>query len=161
MSEAQTCPVAAMGREVDALWTAFSANDRRVVKLKDGPEHNRLVLENEHIVDRRDALEELAACTPASSLVGAMFQIMLARSSAEAVSSYVESKWSKTALGHGRQVEACLYSVLRLLEEMSGVPAEEVGARHYMNREFNPHLALKAALAGESIPPAPDEGEDK
>jgi hypothetical protein len=156
-----TCPVADMGREVEALWAAFRINDRRVVALKDGQEHDRLELENEHLVDRRDALEELAACTPARSPVGAMFQIMLARAATEAMGSYVESRWSKEALRYSRQVEGCLYSVLRLLEELSGTPAEQVGAKHYMSRAFDPHAMLTAALAREAIPPAPDGDADE
>jgi hypothetical protein len=154
-----TCPVAAMGREVEALWTAFLANDRRVVKLKEGQEHDRLEMENEHIVDRRDALEELAACTPARSLVGAMFQLMLARSAADAMGSYVEGRWSKEGLHYSRQIEACLYSVLRLLEEMSGTPAEEVGARHYMSRTFDPYSMLATALTRQPVPAVSDGDE--
>jgi hypothetical protein len=150
------CPVADMGREVEALWAVFLANDRRVVKLKDGQEHDRLELENEHLVDRRDALEELAACTPARSPVGAMFQIMVARAAADAIASYREEAWAKEVSRYCRQVDGCLYSALRLLEELSGTPAEEVGAKHYMSRAFDPHAMLTAAVAREPIPPAPD-----
>jgi hypothetical protein len=100
------CPVAEMGREVEALWTAFLANDRRVVALKDGQEHDRLEFENEHLVDRRDALEDLAAHSRARSPVGAMFQLMVARAAAEAMASYREEAWAKEVNRYCRQVEA-------------------------------------------------------
>ncbi len=161
MAEPVTCPVAEIGHEVEALWAAFMAKDSRVVALKKGVEHDQLELENEHIVDRRDALEELAACTQARSPVGAMFQIILARAATEAAMSYLDTRWEKQGARYSRQIEACLYSVLRVLEELSGVPAEQVGANHYMCRKYDPHPALAAAVAGQPIPPALDRNGDE
>jgi hypothetical protein len=153
-----TCPVADMAREVEALWTAFLANDRRVVKLKDGQEHDRLELENEHLVDRRDALEELAACTPARGRhVPAHGGQSRSRGHGELPRGGVGEEVNR----YCRQVDGCLYSVLRLLEELSGTPAEEVGAKHYMSRAFDPHAMLTAALAREAILPAADGDADE
>jgi hypothetical protein len=117
------------------------------VALEDGQEHNRLEHENEHLVDRRDALEDLAAHRRALSPVGAMFQLMLARSAAEAIVSYREKKWAREVDRYYRQVEGCLYPALRLLEELSGLQAEQVGGRHYMGRDFDPHPVLEAAMS--------------
>jgi hypothetical protein len=47
---------------------------------------------------------------------------------------------------------------VRVLERESGTPADELGAGFYMHSRYDPHPTLKAALAGEPIPPAPDEG---
>jgi hypothetical protein len=51
------------------------------------------------------------------------------------------------------------YSAVRVLEKVSGTPTEELGAGFYMPTRYDPHPALKAALAGEPIPPAPDGDE--
>ncbi len=43
---------------------------------------------------------------------------------------------------------------------VAGIPADELGMRHYMRTCHDPHPALKASLAGEPIPPAPDDEDE-
>jgi hypothetical protein len=45
--------------------------------------------------------------------------------------------------------------------KVNGTPAAELGATLHMHARYDPHPALKASLAGEPIPPAPDGGEDE
>jgi hypothetical protein len=149
-----TCPVAEMGREIAALWRAFGANEDRSLELKEGAEHDRLERANAVIVDRRDALEELAAFTLARSLQGAMLQVALANEEADAISSYREEGYATTVEEHGRRLNAALHSVVRLLEQLSGVSRQTVGAENYISADFDPHPALAAALTGKPLEPA-------
>jgi hypothetical protein len=50
---------------------------------------------------------------------------------------------------------------VRVLEQVGGTPADELGMEHYMHARYDPHPTLKAALAREPIPPAPDGEEDE
>jgi hypothetical protein len=45
-------------------------------------------------------------------------------------------------------VSGLLYSVVRVLEQVSGTPADELGTALYMHRRYDPHPTLKASLAG-------------
>jgi hypothetical protein len=50
---------------------------------------------------------------------------------------------------------------VRALGQVGGTPADELGAALYMHARYDPHLALKASLAGQPIPPPPDgDGDD-
>jgi hypothetical protein len=58
-----------------------------------------------------------------------------------------------------RRVSGLLYSAVRVLEQVSGTPADELGMVYYMHARYDPHPTLKASLAGEPIPATPDEDE--
>jgi hypothetical protein len=57
-------------------------------------------------------------------------------------------------------VSGLLYSAVRVLEQVSGTPADELGTALYMHHRYDPHPTLKASLAGELISLAPDDGKD-
>jgi hypothetical protein len=51
------------------------------------------------------------------------------------------------------------HPTVRVLEQVGGTPADELGMEHYMHARYDPHLTLKASLVGEPISPAPDGDE--
>ena len=93
-------------------------------------------------LERRAAIERDAARSRARSLEGGMFQLMLARSDAEYLSHLADGSRSAEAEEIRRRIDGLLYSLLRLLEELSGTPAEALGAGHYMDRRYDPHARV-------------------
>lgn len=154
-----TCPVAALGREAAALIEAYTACEKRRFALQDGAERARLERLGEHIDDRRLALHASVAGMPAQSLAGAMFQLLLAQSEAELLRNMAAPNEDSDAEQTMRRIAGLLYSAVRVLERESGVSAEELGGGCYMPVRYDPHPAIKAALAGEPIPPASDGDE--
>jgi hypothetical protein len=73
----------------------------------------------------------------------------------------VDSDESSHAEKVMRRVAGLLHSAVRVLERESSTPANELGMEHYMHCRYDPHPALKASLAGEPIPPAPDGDEQR
>jgi hypothetical protein len=43
---------------------------------------------------------------------------------------------------------------------VADIPAGELGMRYYISSCHDPHLALKASLAGEPVPLAPDNDDE-
>jgi hypothetical protein len=98
--------------------------------------------------DRLRTLEGRAATLAATSAEGALFQVALALDEAECAGSYAEAEFIDEANGHLRRVLLLLWSVRRELERVAGVRGEEVLGTWHMGREFDPHAAVEAALAG-------------
>jgi hypothetical protein len=87
-----------------------------------------------------------------------MFQLMVAYSEAYSLRDMADLKQADDAERIARRVSGLLYSTMRVLEKVSGTPADELGAGFYMPDRYDPHPALKASLAGEPIPPALEGG---
>jgi hypothetical protein len=154
-----TCPVAELGRQAAVLFDAYTATEKTELTLKEGPERSRLERLGEHIEDHRLALEACAAGMQAQSVQGALYQVLLAYAEAYSLRDMAALKEADDAEKAIRRVSGLLYSAVRVLEQVSGIPADELGMEHYMHRRYDPHPALKASLAGEPISPAPDADE--
>ncbi len=83
------------------------------------------------------SVEAMAAEIPASSLEGAMVQIMLAHAVADIMASTDE-----TTVADMRTVSKLLYSALATIEQAAGVPREEVAGEAYMRRDLDPHALV-------------------
>ncbi len=77
----------------------------------------------------------MAAEVQASSLEGAMVQIMLAHAEADVMAASTE----ESNEAQMRTISKLLYSVLTALERLAGVPREELGGEAYLTRELDPH----------------------
>jgi hypothetical protein len=143
------CEVAVLVRAIMALSATYEANEEQRVELSPD-EPARLLLEgwNERIAYRMRAIERAVALQQARSLEEGMFQIMLARAEAEYLWHLAADEHTGEATQvHGR-IDGLLYSVLRLLEELTGTPAEALGADYYMRREQDPHAGRGATRDG-------------
>ena len=132
-------PVAQIGRDLATNWRQVWRNDDDLANHKaHSPEKARLQHLECHLADRREALENMAAEIQASSLEGAMVQVMLACTAADMIAASTE----ETAEQDMRTVSKLLYSALSLLEEQAGVPREELGGEAYMTRDLDPHALV-------------------
>jgi hypothetical protein len=159
MSEPTACPVAAAGRQIAALIRAVTASEERQFDMgKSDPERSRLERLDEHTEDHRDALEAFVAGLQATSLEGAAYQVMLASSDVDSLRQLAEVREKVEAGRLGRRLDGYLHSVLQVLLQ-NGAQPDPRALSYYMAPRFDPHPTIRAALAGEPIPPAPDGDE--
>ena len=94
---------------------------------------------------RSETATVAAAEIQATSLEGAMVQIMLAHAEADMMASSTE----ESNAAQMRTISKLLYSALVIIEQAAGVPREELGGEAYMRRDLDPH-ALVAETGGEA-----------
>ncbi len=85
----------------------------------------------------------MAAEIPASTLKGAMVQIMLAHSAADVMPGNTDES-NEVQM---RTISKLLYSALAVIEQVAGVPREEVGGEAYMRSDLDPHALVAGAEA--------------
>ena len=83
----------------------------------------------------------MAAEVQASSLEGAMVQIMLAHAEADVMAASTE----ESNEAQMRTISKLLYSTLAALERATGVPREKLGGKAYLTRDLDP----RALVAGD------------
>ena len=135
--------VAQIGRDLASNWRKIWRNDEKAAL----PEPNvtkRIHLQRLGIdlTERANALEAMAAELQASTLEGAMVQIMLAHAAADLMAHCTE----ETTEQDMRRISKLLYSALAALEQATGTAREELGGEAYMVRDLEPH-ALVAGVA--------------
>ena len=137
-------PVAQIGRDLAIIWRQVWRNDDDLVSAEaHSPESTHLVHLEFHLADRREALETMAAELQAGSLEGAMVQIMLAHAEADLMAASTEES-NEAEL---RTIAKLLYSALAAIEQVVGVPREELGGKAYLTRDLDPHALLAGAEA--------------
>ena len=138
-------PVARIGRDLATIWRQVWRNDdEQANAVAHTPESTRLVHLDVHLADRRAALEAMAAEIQASSLEGAMVQIMLAHAAADIIAASTE----ETAEQDMRTVSKLLYSALAALEQTTGVPREELDGEAYLTRDLDLHAMVAGEVEG-------------
>jgi len=133
-------PVAQIGRDLASNWRQTWRIDEEP-QPADAVQWHRLNRLEMHLSDRRYALEAMAAEIQASSLEGAMVQLMLAHSQADLIAA--DGKESMDA--EMRTVSKLLHSALAVLERVSNVPREELGGEAYMRCDLDPHALVAEA----------------
>ena len=137
-------PVAQIGRDLAATWRLLEWNDEHRLPA-DAPAEQRSCRDHldPHLTDRIAALEAMAAEIQASSLEGAMVQIMLVHAEADLMAASTEES-SDAQL---RTISKLLYSALAVLERVAGVSREDVASKVYMGRDLDPHALVASAEA--------------
>ncbi len=121
------------------IWRQVWRNDDEKVSVEaHSAESARLEHLEYHLADRREALEAMAAEVQASSLEGAMVQIMLAHAEADVMAASTE----ESNEAQMRTISKLLYSTLAALERAAGVPREKLGGEAYLTRELDPHALV-------------------
>ncbi|MFM2149838.1 MAG: hypothetical protein RLZZ187_2144 [Pseudomonadota bacterium] len=138
------CPMADLARQATALWDALARADQGRRAAVTASEEMRLEREERALYDALWGLEGQASHAQARSIEGAMFAILLARAEFGMLEASDCDDFETTE--RNRRVVRLLYSALRALEAVSGTPAEEVGAAHYMCRELDPFVMTATAL---------------
>jgi len=139
------CPAEAIGREMAVRVDEHLAADEASVSSRQSDTAESLRHENaiKAAQARIDVLEEAASHVLATSLPGALFQVMLARSSVEALHSWVDEKnrEAKSAADDLlAYIQRCLTSAMRVLESVSGVSRRELGGRYFGPERYD-HLS--------------------
>ena len=101
--------------------------------------------------NRRGVLEAFIRDQTASSLEGAMYQVMLANSVLEVWgSAEIQKEELDRVSADLKSASKALHSVLRVLEGTTGLRAEDMGGFHYMSEALDPHAMLSASMSGAS-----------
>lgn len=141
-------PIAEAGRSIVRLIEALDANE--TMQSQEGSLGEKVLLCRDHdaLNDRLFIIEAVIATGKATTLVGAMAQVLIAMGDADCINSYVEdAKDARECNKLLRRITSALYSVLDVLSEASGVPYTEVGGEYYANPRFNPHSTVQKAMA--------------
>jgi hypothetical protein len=139
------CPVEALGREMAIRVNEHLSADEACVANQQGNAVESVRHENamKAAQARIDVLEEAASHVLATSLPGALFQVMLARSSVEALHSWIDEK-NREAKSEADDllayIQRCLTSAMRVLESASGVSRLELGGRYFGPERYD-HLS--------------------
>ncbi len=145
MAASASDPVAQIGRDLAATWRQVWRNDEEERPPADAPamQKSRFMRVEYRLSDRWGALEAMAAEIPANSLEGAMVQIMLAHAAADLMEA---DRDDNTAAVQMRTIGKLLYSALVVIEQVAGVPREELGGEAYMHRKLDPHALVAEAI---------------
>ncbi len=128
-------PVAQIGRDLANSWRRSRRIDeeRPSPSIEDHDTRAHIERQESHLADRRTALEAMGAEIQASSLEGAMVQIMLALEVADLMAGSGEDM---------QTISKLLYSVLAMIEQAAGVPREELGGEAYMPHRLDPQAMI-------------------
>ncbi len=137
-------PVAQIGRDLAATWRQVWRNDEEERPPVDAPvaQKSRYERVEFRLSDRWGTLEAMAAEIPASTLEGAMVQIMLAHAAADLMEA---DSSDETAAVQMRTISKLLYGALAVIEQVADVPREELGGEAYMRRDLDPHALVAGA----------------
>lgn len=140
--------IAEAGRHIVRLVEALDANETMQFQKGGLGESVLLCRAHDALNDRLFITEAMIATGKATSLVGAMAQVLIAMGDADCINSYIDdAKDARECDKLLRRITSSLYSVLDVLAEASGVPYTEVGGEYYASPRFNPHNAMQKAMA--------------
>jgi hypothetical protein len=138
-ASSESDPVAQIGRDLAQIWRQVWRNDDDQKSSEaHSPERNRQIRLEFGLADRREALEAMAVEIQASSLEGAMVQIMLAHAEADLMAANTD----ESTEAQMRTVSKLLYSALAAIEQVADVPREELGGKAYLTRDLDPHALV-------------------
>lgn len=137
------CRVEAIGRELLELsrrWSDLAAEGATVR----GNRKAELEDTESEIFDRMEALKAEACCTRATSLAGAMLQIMLVYGAVELLPVATTSEREACELrALERMIRRALYSALDAMAATAGTAPEELGSEHFMSADLNPFRLME------------------
>lgn len=145
------CPVERIGHEATALVRAHRDLDAECARLK--PEAAREIEQQLNWLEARQrALEAEAGTLRATSLAGAMFQVMLARSAAEELAIFIRPHPDDEYLvrQYRTSIDQLLYSAVAALESLGGLSREDFAGEQYAPRKLD--VAARVAARIQSHP---------
>lgn len=148
------CPVATIARDVQRIYEAMGAADATKITTRDSKVDSEIdryfKAERQYLALYAliNAKRSEAIHTCAASALGAQHQVMIA-------SILIDELWDmvpddgdlayKSNLAKER-LNWLLFSIIGVLEDISGVAREDIGAAYYMPRRQDPHLAVSSAI---------------
>ena len=141
-----TCPVAEMAAELHRVIAAGNRIEDASLGVT-GSRRIELDAQYRALEDRREALEEAASHEITRSWAGAMLQLMLLGSAADALSGLAFQEDDPLTGDYERRIDGLAYSLMTFMERTSGLNREDFAGDYYMTREFDPHARFAQALA--------------
>lgn len=127
------CPVAKLGMEAFEVIQTWNMIDEEADR--------KHWTEEEHLNDRREAIEAAASTQQASSALGALFQLALCESIVDGLGEPQDFTDKKQ-----RTVTRNLYSARHVLESLVGVQAEQVAGDYYFTRWLDPYARAQSIM---------------
>jgi hypothetical protein len=162
-STAQITPdlVDQLAVRVAALIEAGRWNEKASMKARqagDTSEMANLRHQDQRLLEALLAAQGTASTMQATTLRGAMLQVMLASDQASHLWDYALADGSATNDDERaqakldsdqayRRIEFCLYSVLSVLSQVSGIDPDSLGADYMMPAALDPHARVASAIA--------------
>lgn len=109
-------------------------------------ERGRLETEARVLLDAQAAAEAEICQSRATSLEGAMAQIVMAHEAAAAIADLAERHHEDYAAKSMRRISRCLYSVLDVVAKAAGVDPVAIAGNYYMPDSHNPFDVVDVAL---------------
>lgn len=139
--------VETFGRRYASITSARERIDLERIRLRQEGRSDLLIRsEDEELSDEMYAIKDIASCMKATGIPGAMFQVALACDAASSLYELIEGANELDAAALMRTVRRCLYSVLGVLADHSGVAPFVVGAEWIMSEGLDPHVMVDAAI---------------
>lgn len=141
------CPALALGAELSRVITAYQTSDEAVLaayQAKQWADHNRSQARLELLEERREHLEQAATFTSATTLQGALVQVLLAGAVADQLVTFSLS--ADQAEEQGKKLMRLLHSVRGALETVTSDDGIEALGEFYMRGDSNPFLALEVGV---------------
>ncbi|QGZ36583.1 hypothetical protein [Stappia indica] len=138
----------AIGRELLELSRRWSDLEAEGANLYGGERKTELEATECEIFDRMEALKAEACCTRATSLAGAMLQIMLVYGAVELLPERTltdRDACERRALE--RMIQRALYSALDAMAATAGTAPEELGGELLMSADLNPFRLMEGGKA--------------
>jgi predicted transcriptional regulator len=147
--ETESCPVAALAREVKILNESEEKLDLASISLAADAkrENDRL---NSRLYDRRVLLQEQASHLLAKSGHGALFQVAMIRDAFDVIEDCLDQESSELRLAKDalKSIDRMAYSLLAFIETITDTKSDEIGVERWMPDRLNPHMQLAKAISG-------------
>lgn len=140
-------PVAEAGRLLAQLVKQFNAADATRMQCTDGARRNQLKEQMDVIQDRIATAEGVVMQGQATTMQGAMAQVLIAMADADSIHTFVGEECRPACEAYARRIDSALYSVLGLLSQTCGTDPAELAGAYYARPDANPHMACTCTLA--------------
>lgn len=139
-------PAAEAARRVVHLLEEINANE---VKWFQSTAARKSRLESEYeMLNRALSSAEEAISQRATTMAGAMAQILLAFADAQSIADFADERYLRHIQVFHQRLERCLSSAIAVLSDVSGINPAELGARYYCDLpQDNPHPLFEGAAA--------------
>jgi hypothetical protein len=147
------CRVAQLQQDAALVIDAYSRCDKQVAD-SGGEKSVLLEMQMRVLNEKREGIENAASIFPATSAIGALFQISLINGLVDLIESFVpENSKHAGKCEDARKAVVCMcYSIRDFLVSVTDVNPEDGCGDYYMSDRYNPHRLIAAAIDQEALP---------
>jgi hypothetical protein len=147
--EPSSCRVAQLVQDAMAVIDAHARADAQNAASGGNKEDNALDFQMRVLSEKLDGIEKAAAVFPATSAVGAMFQLSLIKDFADLIASWVpeDSERVRECDDARKAIVRMCYSIRDYLGAITGAKPDGPCAEYFMSEKYNPHRLIAAAIS--------------